>query len=117
MIHDETPDFPSLEDRLFQAITINDLCRTFDLIKTGADLSATDWFGWTVLQCAESYEMIKLLIQHGADPDLADERGGTVWKTTSPEVQAFIQRAQATVAFDALAAGTHQVTGAASRRL
>jgi len=116
MIQDETHDFPSLDDRLFQAITINDLCRTFDLIKAGAVLSATDWFGWTVLQCAESYEMIELLIQHGADPEQVNEKGATVWKTATPEVSCFIHRARAHLEYQHLAAATHQTSVSRSIR-
>lgn len=106
MINDETPDYPSLETQLFHAIAIDDCCRAFDLIRAGADLSAFDWFGWTPLQCAETYEMVELLIQNGADPDQLDNKGRTAWKTASPQMLAHIRLVHSDLAYKTLAGAT-----------
>ncbi len=84
----------TLEDELFIAIDANDCDRAFDLIAAEAELDCRDWFGWTPLQNCLSYEMVELLLLHGADPDQEDGRGKTVWMTGAPELTGFIERAQ-----------------------
>ena len=99
----------SLESRLFQAIDIDNLSRAFDLIAADADLSAFDWFGWTVLQCAQSKAMVELLIEHGADPDQLDEKGKTVWDTATPEMLGWVSEAVAERVAHSLAEATCEV--------
>lgn len=116
MIYDEFPDPKSIEVQLFNAIDANNLDRAFDLINAGANLAALDWFGWTMLRTCLSYEMVELLILHGADPDQVDGMGNSVRINGAHEIKEFIERAQVGLAWQKLAETTPVANATSLRR-
>jgi uncharacterized protein len=58
------------------------------LLAAGADVNARDDEGWTALRHAveaRNAELVRLLRAHGADPDLPDNEGKTVWDRVDAE--------------------------------
>lgn len=71
---------------IHNAVNENDIAKLAELIAAGKDINAQDDNGWTALHFAaqdRNIEMIKLLLKHGADPNLIDIYGnGPLWTAT-----------------------------------
>ena len=84
-----------LDWMLFAAIQRGDLAGVESIIETDkVNLNARDDWGWTPLMQATYYnhiEIIRLLLNNGADPAVMDEKGTTVLSIAGPEAKAVIQ--------------------------
>ncbi|MEW6365879.1 MAG: ankyrin repeat domain-containing protein [Acidobacteriota bacterium] len=75
-------------ERLFVAVEANQAVRATALIEAGADLAGRDEYGHTLLHAALRYhhpEMVRLLLDHGADPNLPAEGRCAVLSEAIPE--------------------------------
>ena len=72
-------------EMLIQAISKKDLPLVEKLLSEGADINAQDEYGESVLDAAvfslqddaERYDVIKFLLDKGADPNLLDDERGS----------------------------------------
>lgn len=89
MSADPTPSqADGLRDELRVALNSGDLERATQLLQAGADINARDEFGDTLLkrviydgeQSAKVLELVRFMLDHGADPTLLnEERGGPLF--------------------------------------
>ena len=66
-------------NKLNTAIVINDTNIIMELLENNIDLNSPDAHGWYPLMYAVEYgnvEVLKLLIEHGANPNVIDKRTG-----------------------------------------
>lgn len=72
---------PFAEHELFDAVGINDVKRTRELLDCGIDINITDFDkGWSPIHVAASRgskQALELLVQRGADVNVQDNRGST----------------------------------------
>mmetsp|Transcript_63469 Transcript_63469/g.147921 ORF Transcript_63469/g.147921 Transcript_63469/m.147921 type:complete len:810 (+) Transcript_63469:86-2515(+) len=70
-----------LNDELLEAVKRNDEQEVCDLLQAGANINLRDEEGWTPLMWAvlqKSVDLVELIVRHGANPSLLDEKGDVV---------------------------------------
>jgi ankyrin repeat protein len=64
------------ETALFAAVSSDSFECVSLLLKSGADVNATDFDGWTCLFHLRSEQVAQYLLEHGADPSISDQCDG-----------------------------------------
>lgn len=70
------------ETALFKAVRHNHFEMVKLLIERGAEANVQDVDGWTPLFCCQSVESAEFLVQHGADPTITDQADFPCWHWT-----------------------------------
>ena len=116
MSYDEIEEELTFDEMLVVAVSANKYDRALHLLEAGADPNCYDWFGETPLQSATTGEMIQLLVEWGADPDLLDQKGRAAWMTQMPELVSVMETSIAQRCRDALSSRTQSVSLHSVRR-
>ena len=116
MSYDEVDEELTFDEMLIVAVSSNKYDRALHLLEAGADPNCYDWFGETPLQSATTAEMVRLLIEWGADPDQLDQKGRAARMTLLPELVGVMEASLAQRCRDALSSRTQPVSLSRVRR-